>query len=178
VTMTSQNVPGITVIRNAGYNPSISPLITWTGLATLLFAPLGCYSISLAALTAAICTGKEADQDPTSRYKATLFAGLCWLLIGLCGATVVALFFAFPNELVIGIAGIALLSSIGSSLKIALDDELEREPAMVTILISASGFSLFGIGAAFWGLLAGIVTSIVLNGQEAMGMKTKEQGQI
>lgn len=163
VTMTSQNIPGIAVLHNAGYKPAISPLISLTGLATLIFAPFGCFSISLAAITAAICTGKAADNDPNMRYKATIIAGCCWLLIGLFGATVVALFFAFPRELVLGIAGIALLSSIGSCLHVALEDEVQREPAMVTILISASGFSLWGIGAAFWGLLLGIMASLLLN---------------
>lgn len=173
VTMTSQNIPGITVIRNAGYQPNVSSLVTWTGVATFLFAPFGCYSISLAAITAAVCTGKEADANPALRYKATLFAGFCWLLIGLSGAAVVAVFFAFPNELVVGIAGIALLSTIGSSLKVALEEEAEREPAMITILISASGLSLFGVGAAFWGLLVGVIASVVLNGQQAMGVRAR-----
>lgn len=167
VTMTSQNIPGIAVIQTSGYQPPISTLISWTGFATLIFAPFGCYSISLAAITAAICTGEEADADPSMRYKATLIAGFCWLLIAVFGATVVALFFAFPRELVLAIAGIALLSSIGSSLKVALDEDTLREPAMITILVSASGFSLLGIGAAFWGLIAGIVASMALNWHRA-----------
>jgi benzoate membrane transport protein len=163
VTMTSQNVPGIAVMNAAGFTPPISPLITWTGIATLIFAPFGCYSISLAAITAAICTGEESDSNPSHRYKATIVAGLCWLLIGTFGATVVALFFAFPSELILAIAGLALLSTIGSSVKVALEEESQREPAIITILISASGISLFGIGAAFWGLIAGIAASWLLN---------------
>ena len=162
VTMTSQNLPGIAVIESSGYNPSISPLISWTGLATLIFAPFGCYSISLAALTATICTNQEADPDPAQRYKATIFAGLCWLLIAIFGGTVVSLFFAFPREFVLAIAGIALLSSIGSSLNVALAEEKQREASIITILISASGFSLYGIGAAFWSLLAGAIASVLL----------------
>ncbi|MDP3562767.1 MAG: benzoate/H(+) symporter BenE family transporter [Legionellaceae bacterium] len=163
VTMTSQNLTGIAVLNNSGYRPPISPVISWTGLATLIFAPFGCYSISLAAITAAICTGKEADNNQATRYKATIFAGLCWLGIGAFGATVVAVFFAFPSELILAIAGLALFSTIGSSLKVALDVEAEREPAVITILVSASGLSLFGIGAAFWGLIAGILSSMLLN---------------
>lgn len=163
VTMTSQNVPGIAVLNASGFNPPTSPLITWTGVATLLFAPFGCYSISLAAITAAICTGTEADNDPANRYKATIIAGFCWLLIGTFGATVVALFFAFPRELILALAGLALFSTIGSSLKVALDEEKQREPAIITILVSASGITLFGIGGAFWGLVAGILATFLLN---------------
>ena len=161
--MTSQNIPGVAVLNASGYNPPISPLISWTGVTNFLLAPFGSYSISLAALTAAICTSKEADINPDNRYKATVFAGICWLFIGLFGATIVTLFFAFPSELVLAIAGLALLSTIGNSLKVALDDEVQREPALITILVSASGITLFGIGAAFWGLIAGILSSLILN---------------
>ncbi len=163
VTMTSQNITGIAILNESGYKPAISPLISWTGFANLLLAPFGCYSISLAAITAAICTGKEADSNPKKRYKATVFAGLCWLLISISGATVVALFFAFPQELILSIAGLALFSTIGSSLKNALEAESHREPAIITILVSASGMSLLGIGSAFWGLIAGICSSMLLN---------------
>jgi benzoate membrane transport protein len=163
VNTTSQNIPGIAVIHHAGYKPPISHLISWTGVATLLFAPFGCFSIGLAAMTAAICTGKEADINSNNRYKATVFAGICWLLIAIFGATVVGLFFAFPRELVLALAGLALFSTISSSLKTALEEEVEREPAIITILVCASGFSIFGIGSAFWGLIAGIMASLLLN---------------
>jgi len=163
VTMTSQNIPGIAVLNASGYHPPISPVISFTGFINFILAPFGSYSISLAALTAAICSSKEADVNPNLRYKSTIFAGICWFFIGIFGATVVTLFFAFPKELVLAIAGLALLSTIGNSLKIALDSEAQREPALITILISASGFTLFGIGAAFWGLIAGIASSMILN---------------
>ena len=163
VTMTSQNIPGVAVLNTAGFKPPISPIISWTGLANFILAPFGSYSISLAAITAAICSSKEADINPENRYKATIFAGLCWLFIGIFGATIVTLFFAFPSELVLAIAGLALLSTIGNSLKIALDEEAQREPALITILVSASGITLLGIGAAFWGLIAGVLASVVLN---------------
>lgn len=163
VTMTTQNIPGIAVLNNSGYQPSISPIIGLTGLANLIFAPFGCYSISLAAITAAICTGKEADLNPSQRFKATIFAGICWLIIATFGATVVAIFFAFPHELILSIAGLALFSTIGSSINTALSSETHREAAIITILVSASGLSLFGIGAAFWGLIAGIFSTLLLN---------------
>jgi benzoate membrane transport protein len=163
VTMTSQNIPGSAVLHANGYYPPISPIISWIGLTNTLLAPFGNYSISLAAITGAICAGKEADSDPTQRYKATIFAGICWTIIGIFSATVVALFSAFPRELVLVIAGLALLSTIGNSLKIALEQESGREPALITILVCSSGLSLFGIGAAFWGLFAGILSSILMN---------------
>jgi benzoate membrane transport protein len=163
VTMTSQNVPGIAILNASGYKPKISPIISWIGVITLILAPFGCFSICLAAITAAICTGKEADSSPMQRYKATVFAGLCWLVIGIFGATVVAIFFAFPNDLIVAVAGMALFSTIGASLKTALDTEEQREPAIITILVSASGLSLFGVGAAFWGLVAGVAASFLLN---------------
>lgn len=163
VTMTSQNIPGVAVLSASGYKPPISRVISWTGLINALLAPFGSYSICLAALTAAICTSKEADVDPENRYKSTVFAGICWLLIGIFGATIVTLFFAFPKELVLAIAGLALMSTIGNSLKVALDEEAQREPALITILVSASGMTFFGVSSAFWGLIAGILSSMILN---------------
>jgi benzoate membrane transport protein len=129
----------------------------------MLLAPLGCYGITLAAITGAICCSKEADENAFSRYKSTLFAGLCWFIIGIFGSTIVAVFFAFPNELILTVAGLALFTTIGNSLKAALHDDIHREPALITILLSASGITLFGMGAAFWGLVGGIVASFILN---------------
>lgn len=167
VTMTSQNISGLAVLNNAGYEPPISPVIGTVGLMNTLFAPFGCYSICLAAITAAICTGENADSEPSNRFKASAFAGICWLLIAIFGATVVNLFFAFPSEFILAIAGLALFSTIGSSIHVALSEESNREAAMITILVSASGLSLFGIGAAFWGLVAGISANMLLNWNKA-----------
>lgn len=162
VTMTSQNIPGVAVLHASGYKPPISSVISWTGIINFLLAPFGSYSICLAAITAAICTSKEADLNPDNRYRSTVFAGICWMLIGLFGATIVAVFSAFPRELIVGIAGLALLGTIGNSLKTALEADTQREPALITLLVSASGISFLGIGAAFWGLLAGIVSASIL----------------
>lgn len=163
VTMTSQNVPGITVLNSAGYSPAISPIISWSGIVTLLLAPFGCYSLSIAAMTAAICCSPECDANPANRYKACLISGLCWLCIGLLGATVVTLLFSFPREFIIALAGLGVLSTITNSMTVALQNETEREPALITILVAASGLSLFGVGSAFWSLLAGILASTFLN---------------
>lgn len=161
VTMTSQNVPGVAVIRASGYQVPISPVIGWTGVVNTVLAPFGAFALNLAAITAAICMGREAHHDPDRRYVAAIFAGLFYVLIGLFGATVAALFTAFPKELVMAIAGIALLGTIGNSLAAALREENEREPALIAFLVTASGVSFAGIGAAFWGLLAGALTLLV-----------------
>jgi len=162
VTMTSQNVPGVAVIRASGYTVPLSPTIGWIGALNVLLAPFGAYAMNLAAITAAICMGAEAHEDKARRYMAAVWAGVFYLLIGLFGATVASLFAAFPKELVMAIAGIALLGTLGSSLIAALREDGEREAALVTFLVTASGLSLFGIGAAFWGLVAGVIVRLAL----------------
>jgi benzoate membrane transport protein len=157
VTMASQNVPGTAILRANGYNPPVSPLITFTGLINFLLAPFGCYGICLAAITGAICMGEEADANPQLRYRATIFAGLLWVIIAIFGGTVVTLFSAFPKPFILALAGLAVMSTIGNSLKAALENDKHREPALLTILVAASGFSLGGISSACWGLLAGVL---------------------
>jgi benzoate membrane transport protein len=163
VTMTSQNIPGIAIMNSAGYQPRVSPIISWTGVTNLLLAPFGGFSINMAAVSAGICLSKEADIDPAKRYKATVYAGLFHLIAGLFSATVVTLFSALPKELILSIAGLALLGTIGNNLKNAVEDETQREPALITLLVTASGISLLGIGATFWGLVAGILSYALLN---------------
>ncbi|WP_368215977.1 benzoate/H(+) symporter BenE family transporter [Aeromonas sp. R2-3] len=156
VTMTSQNMPGIAILRAHGYQPATSSLISWTGLTGLLLAPFGGYAFNLAAITAAICTGKEVDPDTKRRWPAAVWAGCFYLLTGCFGATVAALFSAFPAALVTCVAGLALLGTIGSSLHSALQEDEAREAALLTFIITASGISLLGIAAACWGLLIGL----------------------
>lgn len=163
VTMASQNIPGIATMKAAGYQPPVSSIMTCTGITNLLLAPFGGFAFNLAAITAAICLSDEADNDPARRYRATISAGIFYLIAGLFGATVVSLFLAMPKELTMTIAGLALLGTIGSSLKAAMEDDAQREPALITLLVSASGVSLFGIGAALWGLIAGIISLLLLN---------------
>ncbi|MCF5841346.1 benzoate/H(+) symporter BenE family transporter [Aeromonas veronii] len=155
VTMTSQNMPGIAILRAHGYQPSTSSLISWTGLTGLLLAPFGGYAFNLAAITAAICMGKEVDPDTKRRWPAAVWAGCFYLVTGCFGATVAALFSAFPAALVTCIAGLALLGTIGSSLHSALQEDEAREAALLTFIITASGISLLGIAPACWGLLIG-----------------------
>lgn len=155
VTMASQNVPGLATLRAHGYQIPASPLISWTGITGLLLAPFGGFAFNLAAITAAICMGKEVHENPVYRYISAAYAALFYIVAGLFGATIVALFAAFPKELVAAIAGLALLSTIGNSLHAAMADSDNREAAMMTFAVTASGFSLFSIGSAFWGLLLG-----------------------
>ena len=156
VTMVSQNIPGIAVLRTAGYQAPISPVIGWTGIVTLVIAPFGGFAVNLAAITAAICTGPEAHADPDKRYLAGLSTGCCYLLLGIFSSVIASLFTAFPAEFVIALAGLALLTTIANSLQTAMADNSAREAAIITFVVTASGLSLFGIGAAFWGLVAGV----------------------
>lgn len=158
VTMASQNVPGIAVIRASGFNIPVSPTVGWIGVTNVALAPFGAFALNLAAITAAICMGREAHENPERRYVAAVAAGVFYILVGLFGATVAALFAALPKELIVAIAGLALLGTIGNSLSAALGDESRREAALVTFLVTASGISLAGIGSAFWGLIAGALT--------------------
>jgi benzoate membrane transport protein len=159
VTMVSQNIPGIAVLRSAGYAAPISPIIGWTGITTLLIAPFGGFAVNLAAITAAICTGPEAHADADKRFIAGLSTGFCYLLLGIFSSVIASLFTAFPREFVLALAGLALLSTIANSLFAAVADSSAREAAVITFVVTASGLSLFGIGAAFWGLVAGAVAN-------------------
>ncbi len=141
----------------------ISSVISWTGITTLLLAPFGGFAINLAAITAAICTGPEAHADASKRYVAGLSTGVFYLLLGIGGSAIAALFGAFPTEFVLAFAGLALLSTIANSLYTAVADSGTREAAVIAFVVTASGLSLFGIGAAFWGLVAGVIATLVFN---------------
>ena len=155
VTMASQNLPGVAVIRATGYHLPVSGILTMTGVATLLLAPFGAFALNLSAITAAICMGPEAHPDPQRRYTAAVSCGALYVVIGLFGAVITGLLTAFPKELVVAIAGLALLGTIGSGLAAALKDEVHREAALITFLVTLSGVTVAGVGSAFWGVIAG-----------------------
>jgi benzoate membrane transport protein len=163
VAMASQNVPGIAVLRADGYTTPSAPLISATGIASLVLAPFGSHGVNLAAITAAICTGREAHENRDKRYTAAVWCGVFYLIAGTFGATIAALFAAFPKELVVSVAALALFGSIMSGLTNAMADVRQREPALVTFMVTASGLTLLSIGSAFWGLVAGVLTHFVLN---------------
>lgn len=167
VTMASQNMPGVAVMRAAGYETPVSPVITTTGIINILLAPFGAFALNLAAITAAIAMGPEAHEDKDKRYTAAVMAGVFYVLIGLFGAVVGGLFAAFPRELIVALAGLALMSTIANGLAGALRDEINREAAIITFLVTASGMSIYGIGSAFWGLVAGVAAMVVLTRRAA-----------
>ncbi len=157
VTMASQNLPGVATMRAAGYQAPISPIIGSTGLATICLAPFGCYAVNLAAITAAICMTEDAHPDKAKRYWASSACGVFYLIIAVLGGSIAALLAAFPKELILAIAGIALLGTIGNGLAVAMKEEGSREAALVTFLITLSGVSFAGIGSAFWAVVVGAI---------------------
>ncbi|NQD95171.1 benzoate/H(+) symporter BenE family transporter [Pseudomonas sp. CrR25] len=163
VALTGQFVPGMAVLRNDGYQTPASPIINASALGSLLLAPFGCHGLNLAAITAAICTGREAHENPRKRYVAGVAGGLCYLLLGLFGATLVSLFGALPKELIAALAGLALFGAIGGALASAMAAPDDREAALITFLVTASGMSFLGLSAAFWGLIFGIAAHLLLS---------------
>ncbi|MDD2059622.1 benzoate/H(+) symporter BenE family transporter [Pseudomonas sp. GD03860] len=163
VALTGQFVPGIAVLRNDGYRTPASPIISSNALASVLLAPFGCHGLNLAAITAAICTGREAHDDPGKRYWAGVSGGVLYLLLGVFGATLVSLFTAFPAALIAALAGLALFGAIGGALAGAMSVPSDREAALITFLVTASGMSFMGLSAAFWGLIFGLFAHLLLN---------------
>lgn len=165
ITLTGQYMPGMLVLRNDGFSTSANPIVTLTGLGSLLMAPFGSHAFNIAAITAAICTGKEAHEEPSKRWIAGMAAGVFYILVGIFGVTLAAVFMAFPAAFITTLAGLALLGTIGGSLASAMADAKSREASLITFLAAAANITLFGIGGAFWGLLMGLVAYAVLNGR-------------
>ncbi|EPF6159104.1 benzoate/H(+) symporter BenE family transporter [uncultured Citrobacter sp.] len=155
VTMASQNAPGVATMKASGYDVPVSPLIVVTGLLALLLSPFGVYSICIAAITAAICQSPDAHPDASKRWLAAASAGVFYLLAGIFGSSITGIMAALPVSGVQMLAGLALLSTLSGSLYQALSHDAERDAAIVTFLVTASGVTLWGIGSAFWGLMAG-----------------------
>lgn len=155
VTMASQNLPGLAVLKVNKYEPNASPLLFWTGLFSLGSTPLGGHGVNLAAITAAICAGPDAHPDPSKRYGAALVAGAAYVLLGFGAGAATAFMSASPPILIEAVAGLALIPAFSASLMAALHTPEDREAAAITFLVSASGVTFLGIGGAFWGLLAG-----------------------
>ncbi|MBA1236154.1 benzoate/H(+) symporter BenE family transporter [Stutzerimonas nitrititolerans] len=165
ITLTGQYMPGMLVLRADGFRSSADPIVTVTGLGSLLMAPFGSHAFNLAAITAAICTGREAHEDPSKRWLAGIAAGVFYILVGVFGVTLAAVFMAFPATFITTLAGLALLGTIGGSLASAMADVKGREASLITFLAAAANITLLGIGGAFWGLVIGLVAYTVLNGR-------------
>ncbi|MFT9636662.1 benzoate/H(+) symporter BenE family transporter [Alcaligenes phenolicus] len=165
ITLTGQYMPGMLVLRNDGFRTSANPIVWVTGLGSLIMAPFGSHAMNVAAITAAICTGPEAHQDPSKRWVAGIATGVFYILVGVFGVTLAAVFMAFPASFITTLAGLALLGTIGGSLAGAMADVKSREAALITFLASAANITLFGIGGAFWGLVIGLLAYFILNGK-------------
>ena len=165
ITLTGQYMPGMLVLRNDGFSTSANPILTVTGLGSLLMAPFGSHAFNVAAITAAICTGKEASEDPSRRWIAGVAAGVFYILVGIFGVTLAAVFMALPATFITTLAGLALLGTIGASLASAMAEVKSREASLITFLASAANITLLGIGGAFWGLLIGLAAYVLLNGR-------------
>ncbi|MBV6266022.1 benzoate/H(+) symporter BenE family transporter [Pseudomonas aeruginosa] len=172
ITLTGQYMPGMLVLRNDGFKTSANPIVTITGLGSLLMAPFGSHAFNIAAITAAICTGREAHEDPSRRWIAGMAAGVFYVLIGVFGVTLAAVFMAFPATFITTLAGLALLGTIGGSLATAMFDARTREASLITFLAAAANITLLGIGGAFWGLVLGLAAHAVLNGRVLLRVRT------
>ena len=164
ITLTGQYMPGMLVLRNDGFKTSASPILTVTGLGSLLMAPFGSHAFNVAAITAAICTGKESHEEPAKRYIAGLACGVFYIIVGVFGTTLATLFVVLPPTFITTLAGLALLGAIGGSLATALVDLRGRETALITFLATAANVTLFGLGGAFWGLVAGLAAHGLIHG--------------
>ncbi|MBP2309224.1 benzoate/H(+) symporter BenE family transporter [Azospirillum melinis] len=155
VTMASQNIPGLAVLATFGYTPRVPPAFLATGFASALTAPLGAPTVNLAAITAAMCAGPDADPRPERRWQAAVTGGVGYIVLTALAAVTATLVTRSPPILIEAVAGLALIGAFGGSLLAAVQAEEERIPALVTLLVTASGLSFFGVGSAFWGLLFG-----------------------
>jgi benzoate membrane transport protein len=162
VALTGQFLPGIAVLRAAGYEtPPARPIVSASAIGSILLAPFGCHGLNLAAFTAAICLGPDAHPDPAKRYLAGIAGGVTYLVFGAFAATVLALFATLPKTLIAALAGLALFPVVSGSLSTALRAERGRDGALVTFAVSASGMTLAGLGSAFWGLIFGLAVHLL-----------------
>lgn len=166
VTMAAQNLPGFAVLRAAGYEPPTAPALFVTGLASFLTAPFGAHMVNMAAISASICTGPDTHPDPAQRWKAGCVSGLIWLAIAGSAGLLLALIVAMPKALIVAVAGLGLAGSLTGALGQAMAADKDRFAAVITFAVAASSLSLFGVGSAFWSLVAGLA---VLTLDWAMG---------
>ena len=157
VTMASQNLPGFAVLRAYGYTPPSRPILAVSGLASIVTAFFGAHTSNLAAISAAICTGPDTHPDPAKRWMVGPFYTLCYVIIAAFAAALIGLIAALPPELIRTVAGLALMGAFAGALSSALSDTSKIFPAVLTLAVTASGLTLFGIGSAFWGLAAGLL---------------------
>ena len=163
VTMAAQNLPGIAVLKAHEYKAPISKILSFTGLANIVAAPFGGYSLNLAAITAALCMSEDVDADSKKRYWAAIAGGIFYILMGIFSGYLIGVFSTFPAALIFALAGLALFGTITNSIKQSLSDEHYLEASMITFLVTASDLSMLGISSVMWGLIAGIFTLFIMN---------------
>jgi len=157
ITMAGQNIPGFTVLELNGFKVKRQPLLVTTGLASLIAAPFGSIPINMSAITAAMICGEDVGQDSGKRYQAAVTCGLVFIVFAFAAGTLAHLAVSAPTELIVAVAGLALLPALAASLTAAFSDSTQLEAPALTFLIAASGMTLFGIGGAFWGIVTGVV---------------------
>lgn len=163
ITLTGQYMPGLLILQNDGFKTKAKPILTVTGLGSIIMAPFGSHAFCLSSITSAICTGKESHENPSKRWIAGVVAGVFYILVGIFGVTLATLFSTFPTAFISTLAGLALISTIAGSLSNAISDTNTREAAMITFLATAANINIFGIGGAFWGLVLGLIAYFILN---------------
>jgi benzoate membrane transport protein len=163
VTMASQNVPGVAIMRSYGYTVPWRGAMLVTGVGTALGAPAGGHAINLAAISAALAAAPDAEPDPRRRWVAGVSTGVSAIVLGGLSAALAALVVVAPEGVIPAVAGVALFAAFGSAVQQAIDDPGERLPAVVTFLVAASGVAIAGVSAAFWALVAGLVLRTVLH---------------
>jgi benzoate membrane transport protein len=156
VTMAAQNLPGFAVLRAAGYRPPVASCLFATGLASFLTAPFGAHMVNMAAISASICTGPDTHPDPAQRWKAGIVYGLAWLAIAATAGLLLALIVAMPKAVIVAVAGLGLVGSLTGALAQATSSDSHRFAAVVAFAVAASSLTLFGVGSAFWSLVAGL----------------------
>lgn len=163
ITLTGQYMPGMLILRNDGYTTSANPILSITGAGSVLMSFFGSHPFNIAAISAAICTGPEAHEDPRRRYIAAVISGAVYILVGLFGVTLASLFLALPKAFTVTLAGLALISAIGGSLANALSDPVTRETSLVTFLATAANIQFLRLGGALWGLVIGLLVHFVVH---------------
>ncbi|MBC8035950.1 MAG: benzoate/H(+) symporter BenE family transporter [Rhizobiales bacterium] len=157
VTMASQNLPGFAVLRAAGYQPPVSPCLLVTGVGSVALAPFGSHAINMAAITASIVTGPDTHPDPQKRWLVAWPYLILYIAVGLAAASFVEILGALPAALITAIAGLALFSPLMGGVTAMMKEPRDIESALITFLVTASGVTVFGVGSAFWGLMAGML---------------------
>lgn len=156
ITTLAQNLPGIAIHHIHGYFPDHKPILSGIAVVQGILAPFGGFTFNLAAITAAVCMGNEVDNDKQQRYKAAIAAGIAYLIVGLCASVIVALFVSMPKVIIHLLAGLALLATLQGAFSKSMETQSHRAPALLTLLCTASGFSLLSLPSAVWGLGLGI----------------------